>query len=72
MTYKTTYSCQFKGNTLVDISPRFDKPAQATTWSDDGLIAKVQTGYPMYRRDHYKGTKAPLRKIERHIPGTIL
>ncbi len=45
------YACHFKGNTLVDISPR-----------DDDRMS-----YPLYQRDHYKQTKAPLKSVTRFV-----
>jgi len=40
----------FRGNDLVDISPR-----------ESGL------GYPLYQRERYKQTKAPLKKVSRYV-----
>ena len=52
-----TYTCTFRGSTLVDISPRDDSP----------------TSYPLYLRDHLKRDKAPLKKMARFVPDrTIL
>ena len=52
-----TYTCTFRGSTLVDISPRDDAP----------------TSYGLYRRDHLKADKAPLKKTARFVPDrTIL
>lgn len=50
------YVCHFKGNTLVDFSPR---P------SDDRW-------YPIYRRDRYKQSRAPLKKVTRYVSPTAL
>ena len=47
----TRYTCQFRGNTLIDISPRDERP----------------TVYPTYLRDHYKGATAPTRTVERYV-----
>ena len=47
----TRYTCQFKGNTLVDISPRDERP----------------TAYPTYRRDQFRADKAPMRAVERYV-----
>ena len=47
---RTRYTCHFKGNTLVDITPRV-----------------TDTVYPLYRRDHYRGDKAPLKQVTRYV-----
>ncbi len=49
--FDKTYTCHFKGNTLIDISPRDDNP----------------TGYPIYLRDHYKETTAPMKSKVRYV-----
>jgi hypothetical protein len=54
---RTRYTCHFKGNTLVDISPR-----DTTRWLREGRLP-----YPIYQRDHFKANKAPLRKVHRYI-----
>jgi hypothetical protein len=51
----TTYTCHFKGNTLVDIYPR-----------EQGL------GYPLYRREHFKNDKAPIKEVVRSIPEKLI
>ncbi len=51
----TAFTCRFKGNTLVEISPR-----------EQGL------GYPLYRREHYQQTKAPLVEVTRHVPARLI
>jgi hypothetical protein len=71
-TYETTYTCQFRGNTLVDISPRGDRPALTRTKSDDGLVFEVAAGYPIYLRDHYRAGKAPLRDTTLYVAPTII
>ena len=52
------YSCSFRGNTLVDISPRDEQPRS----------------YPIYLRDHLKkAAPAPMKKVTRYIaPKEIL
>jgi len=48
----TTYTIAFRGNTVVDISPRNESPAV----------------YPMYLRDHLKATKeAPMKTVQRFV-----
>ena len=46
-----TYTCTFRGSTVVDISPRDDAP----------------TSYPLYVRDHLKRDKAPLKQVARFV-----
>ena len=50
------YSIHFKGNTVVDISPR------------DTYAAS----YPIYLRDHYGRKKAPLKKVTRFVATEVL
>ena len=48
----TTYTITFRGNTVVDISPRNESPDV----------------YPMYLRDHMKtAKKAPMKKVRRFV-----
>ena len=63
--YGGQYTCDFKGSTLVDISPRSDKPGLVQMASDDGGIFAVKKGYPIYLRDHLKAGRAPLKRVER-------
>ncbi len=52
----TRYRCHFRGNTLVDISPRSNAP----------------TEYPTYLRNHYMTDRAPMKAVERYVsPFTI-
>jgi len=46
----TTYAITFRGNTVVDISPRHESP----------------TCYPMYLRDTMRAQKAPMKTIQRY------
>ena len=47
---ETVYKCTFRGNTLVDISPRDASP----------------TNYPLYLRDHLKRAgPAPMKAVRR-------
>ena len=70
--YGHQYTCDFKGNTLVDISPRGDKPVLIKMGSDDGGIFEVRKGYPIYLRDHYKADRAPLKTIERFAASKLV
>lgn len=45
------YTCEFRGSTLVDISPRDESP----------------DSYPLYLREQMKGTVAPMRRAKRFI-----
>jgi DUF1680 family protein len=46
------YTCVFRGDTLVEISPRDAAP----------------TSYPLYQRDHFRKDKAPMKNIQRFVP----
>lgn len=56
MPFDREYTLSFKGNTLIDISPRDTNP----------------TGYPIYLRDHYKKATAPMRKVNRYVSDVIM
>ncbi len=66
------YTCRFKGNTLVDISPRAARPGRATDTSDDGSRFQVNTGYPLYEREYYEAHKTPLKKVKRYASPIII
>jgi len=51
-----TYTCVFRGSTLVDISPR-----------DDSV-----TAYPLYVRDHLRRERAPEKETRRFVPDRIV
>jgi DUF1680 family protein len=65
--YGTRYTCRFKGNTLIDISPRAEKFNWTKITSDDGTSSETGKGYPMYQRDFYKRDKAPMKKVTRYV-----
>lgn len=71
-TSETTYTCRFRGNTLMDISPRAERPAYPKMSSDDGGAFPVVKGYPIYLRNHLKGDKAPMKKTQRFVPDKIV
>ena len=52
----TRYTCDFKGNTLIDVSPRDQRP----------------TVYPIYVRDHYKADQAPMKTVERYVSQLVI
>ena len=53
---ETKYTCHFKGNTLVDVSPRDERP----------------TIYPTYLRDHLKESRAPVKTTQRYVSPFII
>jgi len=55
MPFDRQYTIHFKGNTVVDISPRDTNP----------------TGYPVYLRDHYQSDRAPMKKTEQYVSRVI-
>ena len=71
-TYGLEYTCRLKGNTLVDISPRPDAPACDDMASDDGSQYAVNKGYPLYLRDVYRATRAPLQIVERYVAPRLI
>ena len=54
----TRYRCLFKGNTLVDITPRDARKH---------LSRPEQVPYPIYLRDRYRGNRAPMRHVTRYV-----
>lgn len=50
---ETTYRCTFRASTLIDIGPR------------DSRI----TSYPLYLREHLRRERAPMKSVERFVPG---
>ena len=69
---ETTYTCEFRGNTLVDISPRREAPSWETVGQDDGVTSVLSRGYPIYARDHMKGDRAPMREVTRYVSYGII
>jgi hypothetical protein len=72
LNYGQEYTCLFRGNTLVDISPRAERPHYTTMGSDDGATFPITRGYPIYQRDLYKGNKAPMKKVQRYVSGVLI
>ena len=68
-TYNTTYTCRFKGNTLIDISPRPKEFSLKRISSDDGKFTELnkEMGYPLYQRDHLKANQAPTKEVTRYV-----
>ena len=50
------YTCRFKGNTLVDISPRDERPGF----------------YPMYNRDEYQNNEATMKTVTRYVSPILI
>jgi len=50
------YRCEFRGSTLLDISPRDDAP----------------TSYPLYVRDHLRARTAPTRQVTRFVAAKVV
>jgi len=71
-TYETTYTCEFRGNTLVDISPRGDRSRIQIVSMDDGAIYPHRAGFPLYQRDHMKADRAPLKTVERYVAPRVV
>jgi hypothetical protein len=72
LTYGQEYTCRFKGNTLVDISPRAERPSWTQMGSDDGAMFPIRKGYPLYQRDFYKRDKAPMKKVQRYVSAVLI
>lgn len=72
-TYKQQYTCTFRGNTLVDISPRADRPRyRQTALGEDGSRFEINKGYPLYERDFLNRDRAPLKVAERYVSPTLI
>jgi hypothetical protein len=54
--YDRRYTCSFRGNTVVDISPRQESPH----------------GYPIYLRERYREPAAPMKRATRYVSPVIL
>ena len=71
-TYDQKYACEFKFNTLIDISPRSERPELTNMGSNDGTTFKVYKEYPIYKRDFYKQDRAPMKKMTRYVSPVIV
>ncbi len=56
MAFDRNYTFQFKGSTVVDVSPRDTNP----------------TGYPVYLRDQFQQQKAPMKNVAQYVAPVIL
>jgi hypothetical protein len=70
--YGVEYTCRFRGNTLVDISPREQVPHYTRMASDDGEIVAVRKGYPLYQRQAYRAEKAPIKQVRRYVADALI
>jgi hypothetical protein len=66
------YTCRFKGNTLIDISPRATLPGRPWGISDAGSKFSFVKAYPLYRRDFYNRSEAPLKPRSRYVASMII
>lgn len=63
------YTIRFRGNTVVDISPRSPVPLRPRGVSDAGSTFGFTRGYPLYQRDFYKKqTETPMRQRPKYVP----
>jgi hypothetical protein len=70
--YQQQYACRFRGNTLLDISPRAAKPVRTHDVADDGSICTYNKGYPLYLRESYKGDRTPMKRGNGYVPSVII
>jgi hypothetical protein len=69
----TTYAITFRGNTVVDITPR-DAELTSPKFPFSGGVWRTSaapTNYPMYLRDEMKGDRAPMKAVERCVTAQI-
>jgi hypothetical protein len=66
------YTCRFKGNTLVDISPRAKLPGRPRGISDAGSRFSFTKAYPMYQRDFYNRPTAPLKRRPQYVSSMVI
>jgi hypothetical protein len=63
------YTIRFRGNTVVDISPRSPLPLRPKGVSDAGSTFGFTKGYSLYQRDFYNQQKqTPMRPRPRYVP----
>jgi len=73
LTYQQQYACRFRGNTLMDISPRAERPRyKETTLGEDGSRFRINKGYPLYQRNSLQRDRAPLKKSQRFVSTTLI
>jgi hypothetical protein len=70
--YDISYTCTFKGNTLVDIVPRTERPGRLADGADDGTSFGVNAAIPLYRRDAYKANEAPMKRAKRYVASRFI
>lgn len=71
-TYRQQYTCRFRGNALIDISPRAERPRyEETNLEDDRTRFPVNKGYPLYLRE-FRGQAAPNKKVQRYVSPVLI
>jgi hypothetical protein len=69
LTSGVEYTIHLRGNTAVDISPRFRVPMRPKGVSDAGSTFGFTKGYPLYQRDFYKQqTSTPMKQRPSYVP----
>ena len=71
LTYEQEFTCRFKGNTLVDISPR-EYIGRTREMSDDGGAFPINRAYPIYERDMLWADEAPSATITRYVAPRVI
>ena len=68
-TYNTTFTCRFKDNTLVGVSPTPKEFSLERISSDDGAFTEwnKDLAYPLYVRDHQKVNKASTKEVTCYV-----
>lgn len=67
------YTILFRGNTVVDISPRSPLPLRPKGVSDAGSTFGFAKGYPLYQRGFYTQQKqTPMRSRPNYVPAMEL
>ena len=71
-TFGVEYTFKFRGNTVVDASPRPEKPAWEILGQDDGTRNPITKSYPLFDRERYKGDRAPMIEKERYVAPKLI
>ena len=70
--YDKTYAITFRGNTVVDIDPRDTEQMEWREGRDTGPPEWKTHIHPIYQRDHFRATKAPMHTVKRFVANKIL
>jgi hypothetical protein len=62
------YVLEFKGNTCLKVDFTNRAQFKIESWSDPAEL----TGYPVYRREHYRAPQAPFRKVSRYVAPRVI